>query len=269
MNFSTVPPWRSSSARSASVVRAEERLDVLRVHRLGLRREADEVAEEDRDDLALSAGHGERLRRGRAILSSRGADQAGVGGAGEGGGRHARRRRRENAAQEGRCALHRALPVPRRAHAELLRQRRRQALLLLRLRQGRRPHLVRPRDREPRLRRRDRVARRALSRAARVRGVEPGRRGCAEAAGAAVRRARAGDGLLRALPLGHCPGRAGARVPRRSAGFAKRSAASSGSASRRQPRRSRARPPRRASRGRSWRPPASPTAVATTTSRAG
>ena len=41
----------------ASVIRAEERLDVLRVHRLGARREADEVAEEDRDDLALSAGH--------------------------------------------------------------------------------------------------------------------------------------------------------------------------------------------------------------------
>ena len=53
----------------ASVIRAEERLHVLRVHSLRARREADEVAEEDRDDLALSAGHGERLRRGRAILS--------------------------------------------------------------------------------------------------------------------------------------------------------------------------------------------------------
>ncbi len=53
----------------ASVIRAEDRLHVLRVHRLRARREADEVAEEDRDDLALSAGHGERLRRGRAILS--------------------------------------------------------------------------------------------------------------------------------------------------------------------------------------------------------
>ena len=39
----------------------------------------------------------------------------------------------------------------------------RQALLLLRLRQGRRPHLVRPRDGEPRLRRRDRVARQSAS----------------------------------------------------------------------------------------------------------
>ena len=53
----------------ASVVRAEERLHVLRVHRLRLRREPDEVAEEDGDDLAFSAGHDERLRRGRAILS--------------------------------------------------------------------------------------------------------------------------------------------------------------------------------------------------------
>ena len=40
---------------NARVVRPEDRLHVLRVHRLRLRREADEVAEEDRDDLALSA----------------------------------------------------------------------------------------------------------------------------------------------------------------------------------------------------------------------
>jgi hypothetical protein len=39
----------------AVVVRGEERLDVLRVHRLGLRREPDEIAEDDRDDLALAA----------------------------------------------------------------------------------------------------------------------------------------------------------------------------------------------------------------------
>ena len=51
------------------VVGPEDRLHVLRVHRLRLRREADEVAEDNRDDLALSACHGERVRRGRAILS--------------------------------------------------------------------------------------------------------------------------------------------------------------------------------------------------------
>ena len=39
----------------ALVVRAQERLDVLRVDRLGPRGETDEVAEDDRDDLALSA----------------------------------------------------------------------------------------------------------------------------------------------------------------------------------------------------------------------
>ena len=39
----------------ALVVRAEQRLHVLGIHRLGARREADEVAEDDRDDLALAA----------------------------------------------------------------------------------------------------------------------------------------------------------------------------------------------------------------------
>ena len=39
----------------ALVVGAQDRLDVLRIHRLGLRREPDEVAEDDRDDLALAA----------------------------------------------------------------------------------------------------------------------------------------------------------------------------------------------------------------------
>ena len=39
----------------ALVVGAEDRLDVLRVERLRARREADEVAEDDRDDLALAA----------------------------------------------------------------------------------------------------------------------------------------------------------------------------------------------------------------------
>ncbi len=62
MNFSTVPPRRSSSAADAVVVGREERLDVLGIHRLRPRGEADEVAEDDRDDLALAPrcdpGHG-------------------------------------------------------------------------------------------------------------------------------------------------------------------------------------------------------------------
>ena len=49
----------------ALVVRAEERLDVLGIHRLGPGGEADEVAEDDRDDLALAARcarrHGQRV----------------------------------------------------------------------------------------------------------------------------------------------------------------------------------------------------------------
>ncbi len=39
----------------ARVVGPQDRLDVLRVETLRLRREADEVAEDDRDHLALSA----------------------------------------------------------------------------------------------------------------------------------------------------------------------------------------------------------------------
>ena len=86
---------------------------------------------------------------------------------------------------------------------------------------------------------------------------------------AAVRRARAGDVVLRALPLGD-RGRA-SRCARISldAGSATRSAASSGWGFRRRPRRSRARPPRRASRAPSWPPPGSPTGGATTTSAGG
>ena len=51
--------------RDAFVVRPENRLHVLRVERLGARREADEVAEDDRDDLALAARAGHQ-----AILAS-------------------------------------------------------------------------------------------------------------------------------------------------------------------------------------------------------
>ena len=87
------------------------------------------------------------------------------------GGRHGRgRRAAARTLRKAGRALHGPLPVPRGADAELLGQPGRQALLLLRLRQGRRRDHVRPRDREPRLRRRDRVARRPLPRPARVRG---------------------------------------------------------------------------------------------------
>ena len=53
MNFSTVPPKRSSSEREPRVVRREEALHVLGVERLCAGGEADEVGEEDGDDLAL------------------------------------------------------------------------------------------------------------------------------------------------------------------------------------------------------------------------
>ena len=55
MNFSTVPPKRSSSARSRAWYGREDRAHVLGVEPLGAAGEADEVGEEDRDDLALLA----------------------------------------------------------------------------------------------------------------------------------------------------------------------------------------------------------------------
>ena len=58
MNFSTVPPRRSSSVRTRSWYGVEERLDVLWIHRLRARGEPDEVAEDDRDDLALATRRG-------------------------------------------------------------------------------------------------------------------------------------------------------------------------------------------------------------------
>ncbi len=89
-----------------------------------------------------------------------------------------------------------------------------QALLLLRLRRRRRPDQVRPRDRAAGLRRRRRVARRALPGGARVRGDVAPARGVAKAPRAAPRGPRPGRGVLRAPPLGDGGGRAGARVPR-------------------------------------------------------
>ena len=69
------------------------------------------------------------------------------------------------AASRLRVALHGTVPFPRGEDAVVLGEPRREALLLLRLREGRRRHLVRARDGESRLRRRRRVARRALPRA--------------------------------------------------------------------------------------------------------
>ena len=164
-----------------------------------------------------------------------------------GGRRHGRGRLRPDVAAQGGRALLRPLPVPRGADAELLGQPGRQALPLLRLRQGRRRDHVRPRDREPRLRRRGRVARRALPRHARVRGDLAAARGVAEAARPAARacstrrrrstsatsgsrpRARRcattstsrglGEEVCREFRLGLSPGEAGSRRRRSEKGF--------------------------------------------------
>ena len=55
MNFSTVPPKSLELRAQPLVVGPEDRLDVLRIERLGARREPDEVGEEDGHDLALAA----------------------------------------------------------------------------------------------------------------------------------------------------------------------------------------------------------------------
>ena len=128
---------------------------------------------------------------------------------------HRRGRRAAHvAAQELGHALHGPLPVSRGALGELLGQLRPQPLPLLRLRQGRRRRHVRARDRGPRLRRRDRVAGRALPDPARVRGeLAAGRRG-AQAPRAPLRGARSGGVVLRAPPLGRRRRGARARVSR-------------------------------------------------------
>ena len=69
MNFSTVPPKRSRLAPKASVVRAQDRVDLLRVELLRARGEADEVGEEDGDDLALPAWYLRVADRGGAVSS--------------------------------------------------------------------------------------------------------------------------------------------------------------------------------------------------------
>ena len=126
------------------------------------------------------------------------------------------------------------LPLPRGADAELLRQPGRQALPLLRLRQGRRRDHVRPRDREPRLRRGGRVAGRPVPRQARVRGDLAAARGRrASARDRLHAAARPGGLVLRAPPLGDGGAARRCATTSRAAASAKRSAASSGSASRR------------------------------------
>ena len=122
------------------------------------------------------------------------------------------------------------VPVPRRAHAVVLGQRRAEALPLLRLRgQGRRDR-VRAGDRGARLPRGGRAARRALRRGARARARGPARRGAPRAGGsgctALLDRATrfyatylwesAEAAQAREYLAGPRPGRGGAaRVPRR------------------------------------------------------
>ena len=164
--------------------------------------------------------------------------------------------------------LRRPLPVPPGEDAELRRLARPRHVQVLRLRRGRRRDHVRREEGEPRLRRRDRVARRPVRRAARVRGDLARAGPPAQAARAALPAARPRGDLLRALPLGVRERRASRATTSPPAGWARRSAASSGSASRPAARRSRAPLPRRASRATSSPAPVSSTAAATTTSRA-
>ena len=67
MNFSTVPPKRSSSERSARGTAESIAAHVLGIELLGARGEADEVAEEHGDDLALLARLRRRVERSRAL----------------------------------------------------------------------------------------------------------------------------------------------------------------------------------------------------------
>ena len=53
MNFSTVPPKRSSSPRTCAWYGREDRAHVFGIELLGARGEPDEVDEEHRDDLPL------------------------------------------------------------------------------------------------------------------------------------------------------------------------------------------------------------------------
>ena len=126
-----------------------------------------------------------------------------------------------------------------------------------------------PRDREPRLRRSDRVAGGPLSRSDRVRRVVAARRRAAPPPRAPARVARAGGVVLRARALGLGDRRRRARVPVSRGSSRRRRVASSGSASRRAARRLPARRATRASPRRSSRRPVSSPVAAPTTSSAG
>ena len=163
--------------------------------------------------------------------------------------------------------IHRALPVPRGADAELLRRPGRQALLLLRLRQGRRRRPVRPGDGEPRLRRRRSSGSPTGSAS---RSSTRSRRRAQDAARRRRERltalARPGGGVLRAGALGLRGRRARAGLPRRPsarrgdrARVPSRPLAGSRGSSRRRG--------SAASRSRRSARPGSRTSVATTTSR--
>ena len=223
-----------------------------------------------RSSRRLPRGNDRPLRarvRGSVVRSRRGTDQGHVRRGGQAGRGHRRRHLAPNVAQETGWPLCRPLPLPRGAHAELLGEPR-PRLLLLRLRQGRRCRSLRPGDREPRLRRRDRVPRRPLPRHARVRGdLARGREG-ARAARAVV----SSCSSTRPRTSSACSGRArrGSRYAStsRAEGYASRSRASSSSGSRRGRgswrRRASAASPSTRPRRRGSRTP-----VATTTSRSG
>ena len=163
----------------------------------------------------------------------------------------------------GRVALDRAVPVPRRAHAVVLGQRRGEALLLLRLPgEGRRVRLRRA-DRGARLPRGGRAAGRPLRRRARARERRPAGRGAPAPARAAAEAARPHRELLREVPLGLAGGREGARLPGR--------ARAAGGGAARVPGRllaerlgpgARGRPAGRLQAARSWWRPGSPSAAA-------
>ena len=278
MNFSTVPPWRSSSARTRSwygrrtartssgsscsafavkPTRSQKRtVTTFRSSRVGA---VDSGASDAphiphrRKPSGFSwpqlgqADHGQRVRRWRAsslnsmarIKDSSVRDVVAAADMVE------VVVRADAAAARVRLALHGPLPVPRGEDAVVLGEPGRQALLLLRLREGRRHHLVRPRDREPRLRRRRRVARRAVSCSDRGRGGVAARRAKRAAAASAstpcsTRRRRTSSGSSGTATRAR---RFASTSP--GAGSARRSRRSSGSGSRR----ARASPRRRRSAG--------------------
>ena len=183
MNFSTVPPWRSSSARTRSwygrriASTSSGSSDSARL--VKPTRSQKTTVTTLRSRRAVPPAMGQRVWRRRRVVSSDGAHQGLVGSRCRRGRRHGRGRLGAHAAPPRvRIAVHGSLPVSRGEDAVVLRQPGGEALLLLRLRQGRGRHLVRARDGEPRLRRRGGVAGGAVPRPDRGRaGVAAGRGG--------------------------------------------------------------------------------------------